>query len=417
MLYRHAKFLQQVLYHSITAFGGPQAHYGMMHRTFVQKTPYITDDELLDFNALCSILPGASSTQILTLIGYKRGGVLLATITLLIWLTPACILMGALSFVVKYVAPGQAMSVFKVVQPMAIGFLLYASYNATIYIKKNAIVYVLISITTILIFLFFKYPLIFPLLIILSGVVTNISKRRFPQNDTVVKAIRWNNLYFFIAILIVTGICSEASRRYQWNETVRKPLNLFENTYRMGSYVFGGGQVLIPVMESQFSERNEQINFSKRNPNAISIPQTDFYTGAGIVRAIPGPVFSIAAFTGGLAMRNKGITWQLLGIVIGTVAIFLPSVLLVLFFYPIWHNLKKYAVVYRALEGINAAVVGIMLGSSIYMVQDVLHTVHTNTYLLTINVITMLATVLLLQCTRIPAPILVIIALVFGFIL
>jgi chromate transporter len=89
VLLRHIPFLNSVLIHSLTAFGGPQGHYGMMLKTFVHKRRDITEAELMEFNAFCNLLPGASSTQTLTLIGFKRGGLSLAFITLLIWITPA----------------------------------------------------------------------------------------------------------------------------------------------------------------------------------------------------------------------------------------------------------------------------------------------------------------------------------------
>ena len=92
-------------------------------------------------------------------------------------------------------------------------------------------------------------------------------------------------------------------------------------------------------------------------------------TGYGIVRAIPGPVFSIGSFTGGMVLRNENKFTQLLGCILGSIAIFLPSALLVLFFYPVWNNLKKYVVIYRSLEGINAAIVGIMFGAFFYLIK------------------------------------------------
>ncbi len=102
MLLRHVPFLRAVLLHSLTAFGGPQAHLGMMLKTFVHKTPYVTEEELFEYNAFCNLLPGASSTQTLTLIGYKRGGVPLAVITLIVWILPAGLIMGAFSFLLHY---------------------------------------------------------------------------------------------------------------------------------------------------------------------------------------------------------------------------------------------------------------------------------------------------------------------------
>ena len=74
---------------------------------------------------------------------------------------------------------------------------------------------------------------------------------------------------------------------------------------------------------------------------------------------------------GGTAMKDGGPSNQVLGCIIGSIAIFLPSALLVLFFYPVWHNLKKYATVYRAMEGINAVVVGILMSASLYMAKDI----------------------------------------------
>src|SRR5262245_36582879 len=103
MLLRHTSFLRAVFLHSLTAFGGRQAHIGMMLKTFVHQRPYITEKEVMEYNAFCQLLPGASSTQTLTLIGYKRGGIPLAVLTLIIWILPACIMMGALSFLLHYI--------------------------------------------------------------------------------------------------------------------------------------------------------------------------------------------------------------------------------------------------------------------------------------------------------------------------
>ena len=105
----------------------------------------------------------------------------------------------------------------------------------------------------------------------------------------------------------------------------------------------------------------QRITTARENPNMIRIEREAFYTEAGIVRSMTGPVYSIASFMGGMAMKDKGNLWQVLGCIVGSIAIFLPSALLVLFFFPIWHNLQRYVIVYRALEGINAVVVGIMV--------------------------------------------------------
>jgi chromate transporter len=104
MMLRHIPFLKAVFLYSLTAFGGPQAHIAMMMRYFVHKRPYVTEEELLEYNAFCNLLPGASSTQTVTLIGFKRGGAPLAILTLLVWILPACLLMGAFSFLLPYIS-------------------------------------------------------------------------------------------------------------------------------------------------------------------------------------------------------------------------------------------------------------------------------------------------------------------------
>jgi chromate transporter len=104
---------------------------------------------------------------------------------------------------------------------------------------------------------------------------------------------------------------------------------------------------------------------------------------------------------------------QLLGCLIGTVAIFLPSALLVLFFFPIWNNLKKYAAVYRSLEGLNAVVVGIMVASTFYIMKDI-SLIEAKTISL-LNVSVILGTNLLLSYTRIPSPLIVAACLLLGF--
>src|SRR4026208_1384183 len=131
MLLRHIPFLKAVFVHSLTAFGGPQAHIGMMLKTFVHRRPYVSEQELMEYTAFCQLLPGASSTQTLTLIGYKRGGVVLAVLTLIIWILPACFLMMLLSFLVLYIDTKElSTDIFKFIQPMAVGFLVYAASMA-----------------------------------------------------------------------------------------------------------------------------------------------------------------------------------------------------------------------------------------------------------------------------------------------
>lgn len=416
-LKRHIPFLKAVFLHSVSAFGGPQAHYGMMMKTFVEERKDLTAEELISFNSFCQILPGASSTQILTLIGYKRGGALLAILTLLIWILPASILMGFLSFVWSEIPENQiVIKIFHFLQPMAIGFLFYAtveSFSKSVY---NTITQCIFISSSIVGFLFFKIPWVFPLLLLFAGMITNISRKRIPQMEVLPKKIKWTHLGLFALLFLVAGILSETARKQDWNN--RRPINLFENTYRFGSFVFGGGQVLIPMMYEQFVERPTsqmviQKNFNKKE-NVIQINKDAFYAGAGIIRAVPGPVFSIGSFMGGMAMNDRGVSWQLLGCAIGTIAIFLPSALLVLFFFPVWHNLKKYAIIYRSLEGIHAAVIGMMVASLLYMSKDIF-SYNLNT-LQIMNLGVVIATFGLLKFVKISSPWIVLIFMGIGLL-
>ena len=116
---------------------------------------------------------------------------------------------------------------------------------------------------------------------------------------------------------------------------------------------------------------------------------------------------------GGIAIKDKGTAWQILGCFIGATAIFLPSALLVLFFYPIWHNLKKYATVYRALEGINAVVVGIMIAAALYMMKDFQSASWQD---ITLNLGVIGVTWLLLIFSKLPSPVIVLLWLGLGWL-
>ncbi|HMP91631.1 MAG TPA: chromate transporter, partial [Phnomibacter sp.] len=141
---RHISFLKAVLIHSISAFGGPQGHYGMMVKRFVKERGDVSESELMEFTAFVQLLPGASSTQVLTLIGYKRGGALLAIITLVIWVLPAGILMGALSFLLHFMDRKALQGdIFKFILPMAVGFLAFAAYRMGRISLRNSITVVI----------------------------------------------------------------------------------------------------------------------------------------------------------------------------------------------------------------------------------------------------------------------------------
>ena len=385
--------------HSLTAFGGPQMHLVRMHKLFVNEKRYITEDELMELNAFVQLLPGASSSQTITLIGYKRGGAPLAIITLLIWIFPACVLMGSLSFFLQYFDKQSIVKgLFTFIQPMAVGFFAYSAFQSfKIFIKHQATQFIMVG--AMLVTLFIKSPWVFPILIIIGGFISNFSDKRIPKPEGQPKPIKWANLWVFVIIFILAGFISEYARVHDL--PYRRPLNLFENFYRFGSLVFGGGGVLIPMMFEQYVQRAKTKYIT---------PQ-DFLTGTGMVQAFPGPIFSIASFVGGMVLRHLGPGYQILGCIIGSVAIFLPSLLLVLFFFPVWNLLKKHVIVFRAMEGINAVVVGIMWGATFLLFLSI--SVPFNWQ----NLVALVITFCLLQFSKIPSPIIVLLFLLCGLLI
>ncbi len=417
-LLRHIPFLRSVFLYSITAFGGPQGHYGMMLKTFVQKRKDVDEHELLDLVSFCNMLPGASSTQTLTLIGYKRGGISLAVLTLLIWITPACIIMGGLSFLLDYFDDlGISVGIFKFIKAMAIGFIAFSSYKLFHVAIHNTITKSILVVAALATYFAFKTPWIFPALIVLAGFFTNFSDRRIPQHEEKPKQIKWGNMLIFIALFAIAGYLSETATKENWKN--RKAFNLFENTYRFGSLVFGGGDVLMPMMYDQYLTRPETKRVQENKRDVLRMNKDEFLTGWGIVRAIPGPVFSIGAFTGGMVMRTENsASLQLLGCFLGAIGIFLPSALLVLFFYPVWNNLKKYAVIYRSLEGINAAVVGIMTGATFYLMKDIVFVELWSGKISGVyDTVIILATFFILAFSKISPPFIVLFCLFLGWII
>jgi len=409
ILLRHIPFLRAVFFYSLTAFGGPQGHLGMMLKTFVHKRKDVTEQELLDYTAFCQMLPGASSTQTILLIGYKRGRLPLAILTLLIWMLPACFIMGGLSFLLTYNVSIDA-GWFRFIQPMAIGFIAFSTYRLYRVAVHNTITIVIMMVAALVTFLFFKNPFVLPGLMIAAGISTNFSDKRIPQKGIPPKKIKWGNLLLFFLFFMIAGFFSESARKEQWQN--RRAYNLFENSYRFGSLVFGGGDVLMPMMYEQYVIRPSQRSDSL---SRARMTKEEFLTGSGLVRAIPGPVFSIGAYTGGMVMKDQGKPMQLLGCIIGCVALFLPSVLLVLFFFPVWHNLKKYAVIFRSLEGINACIVGIMAGATFFLLKDLSIPQMLNGNILgLVDVIVTTATLVLLIRTKVPAPFIVMGCLLLG---
>ncbi len=411
MLLRHIPFLKSVFLYSFTAFGGPQGHMGMMVKTFVQKRKDVTEDELLEYNAFCQMLPGPSSTQTVMLIAMKRGGVPLAIITLLLWVFPAAFIMGLLSFFIHYFDTGAAkgnkfipLNLFSYVVPMSVGFVFFAAAR----MMKSSVKYIAtasIMVGCLVAALFIPTPWIVPALLLAAGTISNFSNRRIPNPLQKPKKINWMHLWLFGLIFIIAGVLSELARNPTWVHG--RIYHLFENFYRFGSIVFGGGQALMPMLLYQYVTRGH---------SQILTPD-QLLTGFGMVQAVPGPVFSVCSFVGGMAMSQYGPVWQVIGCITATIAVFLPSTLLLFFLFPIYENLKHHVIIFRALEGFNAAVVGIIIASGIVLFKTIaFDEAHAFEFEWS-NLVVVIITFCLLYYTKIPAPLIVLAWLLLGWTL
>lgn len=381
-------YLLDVLKLAVTAFGGPQMHFTQFHNVFVLKRNYVTEEELKELNSLCSMLPGPTSTQTITAIGYSIGGPSLAFITLAIWVLPASMLMLSFAILLSLLdITNPKLDFLKYLQPMAVGFIIYAAYQIKNLFVKRIHHWVLMVLSTVLAIVI-ETPLVFPLILLVGGFVsTQINKANY-RDVKPIKNIHWKNFFLFVGVFLLAAILGALTKN--------KAFLLFENTYRFGSIVFGGGHVLIPMMYNQFVEFKHYIE-----PNT-------FLAGLGILQATPGPVFSFSAYAGAMALNEWGIWGQVVGGVIGTVAIFLPGILLIFFIYPIWAQVKHYSPIKNAIEGINATSAGLVLASAYLLFEPI----QVNEP----NMLVLLGTLFLLLTTKMPSPLLVLLCIAVGFV-
>jgi chromate transporter len=408
-------FLKDVLLHSITSFGGPQANLALLQTRFVGKRKDLTDEELLEYNALCQLLPGAASTQTIVLIGFKVGGYLLAFFTLLVWIFPACTLMTLIAILYDRHNFAAGFSILTFLKPMSIAFIISATLVLFKKSVNNTITICVFVGASIAVLIGFKSPWTIPAIILLAGIVTNFSKKRIPTVLIQKAKIKTRAIVIFFLFFIVAGFLSEKATRNNWAH--QKVLNLFETNYRFGTFVFGGGDVLIPLMYEQYVTRPSSERIKKSKRDVIKISSDAFLTGAGIVRAVPGPVWSVTSFMGAIAVNDNNLFWKIMGALTAALGVFLPSFFIALFALPLWQNLKKYAIVLRSLEGIYAAVVGIMLGASFYLSKDLVKSMsQLSIPFVTINLVILLACTYLLYNKKLATHWLVLSVLFMGYI-
>jgi chromate transporter len=346
---RNFIFLKDVAGLACTAFGGPQAHVAMMLRLLVAKRRYLTAAELLELQALCALLPGPTSTQTITAIGLRLGGPNLAYLTLIIWCLPAVLIMTVAGLLLSHVDGGRTAQVVQFVQPVAVGFVAFSAYRIAekvIHTKTS----VALMVAAAMVAYFFQLPWVLPVLLLAGGSVTTLRYRKHTiVQDKKPLHIEWANFGLWLGIFLGAALLG--------HYTELLPVRLFENFYRNGSLVFGGGQVLAPLLFAEFVEFKHYLT------------SAEFLSGLGMVQALPGPNFAFASYIGALAMRptGLGVGGQLLGALVGALGIFLPGLFLIFFAIRFWDGLRQYRVVKASLEGVNAVSAGLVCAAALLL--------------------------------------------------
>ena len=374
---------------AVTAFGGPQAHFAMLLKLMVKKRGYLNEEELIELNALCQILPGPTSTQTITAIGFRIGGANLAYLTLLIWMLPAVTVMTTAAILVdNYQTTNFSLEFTKFIQPMAVGFVAYGAYIIASRVVTTKTAGGLMALSAIVTF-FISKPVALPLVLIFAGSLTAFKYKKQEKEEKQKIKIKWGNFTLWGLVLVTAALLGAF--------TQDRFVLLFENFYRNGSLIFGGGQVLIPFLNTEFVEFKGYLN------------SEEFLSGFAMVQALPGPVFSFSSFIGTLSVRDLGLGGQILAGFVSAAGIFLPGTFLIFFVIRFWEQLKKYRVVRASLEGINAASAGMVAAAAFVLFQPIQNSV--------LNVSVIIGTFLLLTYTKIPAPFIILAGLLAGFIL
>jgi chromate transporter len=395
---RKLLFLTDAFLYTLSAFGGPQGHIAIMLREFVQKRKYITEEELMELNALAQVLPGPSSTQTLVGIAWKVGGLWLAIATFIIWVLPSAAIMCLAAVSYKLFADhGKVAGVLRFIQPMAVGIVAYATYTfANKFLKTK--VSTMLAIGSLIATLILQNAYAFPILILLGGIISSALETQPQESELRIKLfsnVNPNKVAYFIGVLLAFAALGAIINR---TSPFSLPIRLFENFYRNGILIFGGGQVLVPLMYTEFVEVKHYLS------------SAEFLSGYALQQALPGPTFCFTSFLGGLTMGNQGygIGGQVIGSLIAVIGINTPGLILILFIVPFWDDLKKITHIRNSLNGINAVAVGFMATALILLTRP--FGLNWMAYLI------MTATFLLLQFTKVKTPIVIVIGVVLGLL-
>lgn len=325
----------------MTSFGGPIAHLGYFHEEYVRRKKWIDENNYADLVALSQFLPGPASSQVGIGVGVVRGGIVGGIISFLGFTLPSVLVLILFATVLQTFGIEDVgwLNGLKIVAVVVVTHaVLGMGKTLTPDMKRKAIaLFALVSM------LVWQTTLTQIGVILIAGVVgyflyqNQSIKERQPDETSfpISRHIGYVSLLLFFILLIFLPILSQVTSN-NW-------IRVFDSFYRAGALVFGGGHVVLPLLEQEFV------------PSGW-ISTQEFLAGYGVAQAVPGPLFTFAAYIG--AVMNG---WQ--GGLFATFAIFLPAFLLIIGSLPFWDALRTNSKIKGALLGVNASVVGILISA------------------------------------------------------
>lgn len=322
-----------------TSFGGPVAHLGYFHQEYVRKRKWMDEKSYADLVALSQFLPGPASSQVGIGIGVMRGGVLGGIVSFIGFTMPSVIAL----ILFAYFAQQLGLLEFGIIQGLKIVAVVIVAH-AILGMAKSLtpdLTRKSIALFALLITLLIPHNLSQIGVILVAGLLGYFMFSKKEEYDglslqvPLSKKIGLVCLSLFFGLLTILPILNNLISS-TW-------LSMVDSFYRAGALVFGGGHVVLPLLEREFV------------PTGL-ISEEAFLSGYAAAQAVPGPLFTFAAFIG--ADMNG---W--LGGMVATFSIFLPAILLIFGVLPFWHSLRKNQHIRGAFIAINAAVVGILISA------------------------------------------------------
>jgi chromate transporter len=325
----------------LTSFGGPIAHLGYFRNELVIRRKWISEEGYADLVALCQFLPGPASSQVGFALGLLRGGFAGAFAAWTAFTLPSAILLVAFAMAAPAFggsAGGGLLHGLKIVAVAVVAQAVWGMARNLTPDKERAS----IALAAVLIVVFVPSA-IGQIMAIAAGAIAGLWFCRREMASTThhvsFRVPRWIGLLClacFFALLGLSPILSAVSGS--------QGVTLFSAFYRSGSLVFGGGHVVLPLLQA------EVVNTGWVNADA-------FLAGYGAAQAVPGPLFTFAAYLGAVIGPAP---YGLAGAAIALVAIFLPGLLLLVGTLPFWDSFRRYPLAQAAMRGASAAVVGIL---------------------------------------------------------